>query len=39
MYPNMKNENQDPQMLQITKKDDAIKEIKYKTEKHDHEKI
>ena len=39
LFINMKNENQDPQILQITKKDDEIKELKYKTEKPDHENI
>ena len=36
-YPNLKNE--DPTLLEITTKDEEIKELKYKTEKHDHEKI
>ena len=35
--PNLKNE--DPTLLKITTKDDKNKEIKYKTEKHDHENI
>ena len=36
-YPNLKNE--DPTLLKITTKHDEIKDLKYKTEKHDHEKI
>ena len=36
-YPNLKNE--DPTLLKITTKDDEIKELKYRTEKHDHENI
>ena len=35
--PNMKNGNQDPQILKITTKDDEIKELNYKTEKHEYE--
>ena len=34
-YPNLNNE---PEMLKKTK-DDEIKDLKYKTEKHDHENI
>ena len=34
-YPNLNN---DPELLKITK-DDEIKDLKYKSEKHDHEKI
>ena len=34
-YPNLKNE--DPTLLKITTKDDEIKDLKYKTEKPDHE--
>ena len=37
IFPNLKNE--DPQLLKITTKDDEIKELKYRTEKHDHENI
>ena len=36
-YPNLKNE--DPTLLKITTKDDENKELKYRTEKHDHENI
>ena len=36
-YPNLKNE--DPTMLIITTKDNEIKELKYKTEKQDHENV
>ena len=36
-YANLKNE--DPNLLKITKKDDEIEKLKYKTEKHDHENI
>ena len=36
-YPNLKNE--DPALLKITTKDDQLKELHYKTEKHDHENI
>ena len=36
-FPNLKNE--DPTLLKITTKDDEIKEVKYRTEKHDHENI
>ena len=35
-YPDLKNE---PELLQIKTRDDAIKSLKYQTEKHDHEKI
>ena len=35
IYPNLNNE---PELLKIKAKDDETKEIKYKTEKHDHEK-
>ena len=31
--------NEDPILLKITTKDDRIKELQYKTEKHDHENI
>ena len=33
------NLNNDPEMLKIKTKDDEIKDLKYKTEKHDHENI
>ena len=36
-YPNLKNE--DPTLLDITTKDDDLKEVEYETEKHDHHKI
>ena len=36
-YPNLKNE--DPALLKIPTKDDEINELKYKSEKHDHENI
>ena len=36
-YPKMKNE--DPTLLKIRTKDDEIRELDYKTEKHDQEKI
>ena len=36
-YPNLKNE--DPTLLKTTTKDDQLKELQYKTEKHDHEKV
>ena len=35
-YPNLKNE---PEMLNIKTRDDEIKNLKYQTEKHDHENI
>ena len=35
-YPNLKN---DPEMLKIKTRDDEIKNLKYQTEKHDHQKI
>ena len=34
-YTNLKNE--DPTLLNVTTKDDEIKNLKYQTEKHDHE--
>ena len=34
-----RNLNQDPDLLKIETKDDEIDELKYKTEKHDHENI
>ena len=34
-YPNLNN---DSELLKIKTKDDEIEELKYKTEKHDHEK-
>ena len=36
-YPNLKNE--DPTLLKITTKADEIKDLRYRTEKHDHENI
>ena len=33
-YPNFYN---DPELLQIKRKDDENKDLKYETEKHDHE--
>ena len=36
-YPNLKNE--DPEVLKIKTKDDEIKDLKYKTDKHDPENI
>ena len=35
-YPNLAN---DQELLKIKTKDDEIKELKFKTEKHDHENI
>ena len=35
-YPNLKN---DPKLIIIRTKDDEIKDLKYKAEKHDHENI
>ena len=35
-YPNLNNE---PELLKIRSKDDQLKELQYKTEKHDHENI
>ena len=35
-YPDLKNE---PELLKIKSKDDQLKELQYKTEKHDHENI
>ena len=35
-YPNL---NSDPELLKIKSKDDQLKELQYKTEKHDHENI
>ena len=35
LYPNLKTENQT--LLKITTKDDEIKSLIYKTEKHDYE--
>ena len=37
-YPNI-NLNADPDLLKVKTKDDQLKELQYKTEKHDHEKI
>ena len=31
--------NEDPSLIKITTKDDEIKQLKYKTEKHEHENI
>ena len=33
------NLNNDPELLKIITKDDEIKDLNYKTEKHDHENI
>ena len=33
-YPDLRNE---PELLKIKTKDDQLKELQYKTEKHDHE--
>ena len=35
-YPDLKNE---PELLNIKTKDDQLKELQYKTEKHDYENI
>ena len=35
-YPNLKNE---PELLKIKIRDDEIRNLKYQTEKHDHENI
>ena len=35
-YPDLKNE---PELLKIKTKDDQLKELQYRTEKHDHENI
>ena len=35
-YPNL---NKDPELLKIKTKYDEMKDLKYKTEKHDHENI
>ena len=35
-YPDLKNE---PELLKIKTRDDEIRNLKYQTEKHDHEKI
>ena len=35
-YPNLTNE---PELLKMEKKDDEIKDLKYRSETHDHEKI
>ena len=37
-YPNI-NINIEPELLKIKPKDDEIKDLKYKTEKHDYENI
>ena len=37
-YPNL-NWSGDPEKLKIKTKDDAIEELNYRTEKHDHENI
>ena len=36
LFPNLNN---DPELFKIKTKDDEIKDLKYKTEKHDHENI
>ena len=36
-YPNLKTD--DVELLRIKTKDDQLKELQYKTEKHDHENI
>ena len=36
IYPDFKNE---PELLKIKTRDEEIKNLKYQTEKHDHEKI
>ena len=36
-YPNLKTD--DVELLKIKTKDDQLKELQYKTEKHDHENI
>ena len=35
-YPNL---NSDPEPLKIKTKDDQLRDLQYKTKKHDHEKI
>ena len=35
-YPNLKN---DPELLKIKTRDAEIKDLRYKTEKHDHENL
>ena len=35
-YPDLKNE---PELLRIKTRDDELKNLKYQTEKHDHENI
>ena len=35
-YPDLKNE---PELLKIKTRDDELKNLKYQTEKHDHENI
>ena len=35
-YPNL---NKEPELLKIKLKDDQLKELQYRTEKHDHETI
>ena len=35
-YPNLNNE---PELLKIKTRDDEIKNLKYQTEKHDHENL
>ena len=35
-YPNLNNE---PELLKIKTRDDEIKNLKYRTEKHDHQNI
>ena len=38
VYPNLNNNNE-PELLKIKTRDDEIKNLKYQTEKHDHENI
>ena len=38
-YPNLINLNNEPELLKIKTRDDEIKNLKYQTEKHDHENI
>ena len=35
-HPNINNE---PELLKVETRDDAIKNLKYQTEKHDHENV
>ena len=36
-YPNLNNLNNEPELLKIKTRDDEIKNLKYQTERHDHE--